>query len=69
MIRSASEEIKKILKPWELRKSVLEQKSKEHQPLWCSETFTNRDVIITCFLGKIISNLYTCDFFQKDFCH
>lgn len=38
MIRLASEEIKKILKPWELGKSVLEQNSKESV---CSETFIN----------------------------
>lgn len=38
MIKLASEEIKKIIKTWDLRKSVLEQNSKECQPSWCSET-------------------------------
>lgn len=51
MIRLASEEIKKILKTWELGKSVLEQNSKESV---CSETFIN-----SFFLVKIIANLYT----------
>lgn len=58
MVRLASEEIKKILKTWELRKSVLEQNSKECQPSWYSETFIKRDAIITWVFGKIIANLY-----------
>lgn len=67
MIRLASEEIKKILKPWEIRKSVLEHNSKECQPSLCSETFINRDVIIPWFFGKIIANLYTKTSFKKTF--
>lgn len=39
MIRLPPEEIKNALKPWDLRKCILEQNSKECQPCWCSETF------------------------------